>query len=63
MEKPLVHVKVGIAFEQFVAAALDALIANGKYSEALELNALLADTAYDAYAVQEVLKHVEIHID
>lgn len=63
MEKPLVHVKVGIAFEQFVAAALDALIANGKYSEAMELNALLTDSADDACAVQEVLKHVEIHID
>ena len=57
------HVKVGIAFDQFVSAALDALIANGNYSEAMELNALLADAASDAYAVQEVLKHIEIYID
>ena len=63
MDKPLVHVTVGIAFEQFVTAALDALIANGSYSEAIELHALLAYAASDAYAVQEVLKHVEIYID
>ena len=59
----MVHVRVGIAFEQFLAVALEALIANGKYSEALELHALLADVVPDAYAVQEVLKHVEIAID
>lgn len=63
MGKPLVHVRVGIAFEQFVAEALDALVANGKYSEAMELNAVVAESASAEYAVQEVLKHVELHID
>jgi len=63
MDKPLVHVTVGIAFEQFVTAALDALIANGSYSEAMELHALLVDAASDECAIQEVLKRVEIHID
>lgn len=63
MGKPLVHVKDGSAYEQFITDAVDALLASGNYSEAMELNALLTDDVPAEVGVQEVLKHVEVSMD
>lgn len=63
MGKPLVHVKDGSACEQLVADAVDALVASGNYSEAMELNALLTDAVSAEVVVQEVLRHVEVCMD
>ena len=63
MGKPLVHVKIGIAFEQFVSDAYDAILDQGNYSAAFELNSMLSDTESREIAVQTLLEFVDIYID
>lgn len=57
------HVKVGIAFEQFVSDAFDAILEQGNYSAAFELNSMLSDVESGDVAVQVLLNFVDIHID
>ena len=63
MEKPLVHVKIGIVFTQFVSDAYDAILEQGNYSAAIELNSKLSDAVSDEAAVQILLGFVDIYID
>lgn len=63
MGKPLVHVQLGIAFEQFISDALDALLRSGDYTAAIELNSLLFDASSHEAALKEILKYVDIIIE
>ncbi|WP_231583871.1 hypothetical protein [Desulfovibrio sp. TomC] len=57
------HVKVGIVLEHVVSGALDALLADGNYDDAIELNSRLTDVDSSEAAIQEVLKFVEFDIE
>jgi len=63
MGKPLVHVQIGIVFEQLVSDALDALLKSNQYSEAVELNSRLFDASTADASLQAVLDFVDLHID
>ena len=57
------RVKIGIAFEQFVSDAYDAILERGNYSAAFELNSMLSDAESREIAVQVLLKFVDICVD
>ncbi|MYL85123.1 hypothetical protein GTA51_18620 [Desulfovibrio aerotolerans] len=63
MGKPLVHVKIGIAYEQFVSDAFDAILEQGNYSAAFELHSKLYDAESGDVGVQILLNFVDIYIE
>ncbi|WP_428558901.1 MAG: hypothetical protein ACP59X_12895 [Solidesulfovibrio sp. DCME] len=63
MGKLLVHVQVGIALEQLVSDALDALLFDGHYPEAIELNSCVFDAPSPDATLQCVLQFVDLSID
>ena len=62
MEKPVVRVADGTKVNQLASDALDALIASGDYSNAMELNARLMSATTDEDFVRHIMTFVEVLI-
>ena len=62
MKKPVVRVADGTKVNQLASDALDALIASGDYSNAMELNSRLMSAITDEDSVRHIMTFVEVLI-
>ena len=62
MEKPVVRVAAGTKLNQLASDALDALLASGDYSSAMDLNSRLMSAATDEDSVRHIMTFVEVLI-
>lgn len=62
MEKPVVLVADGTKVNQLASDALDALLASGDYSNAMELNSRLMSATTDEDSVRHIMTFVEVLI-
>ena len=62
MEKPVVLVANGTKVNQLASDALDALLASGDYSNAMELNSRLMSATTDEDSVRHIMTFVEVLI-
>ncbi len=62
MEKPVVRVAEGTKLNQLASDALDALLASGDYSSAMDLNSRLMSASTDEDSVRHIMTFVEVLI-
>jgi len=62
MEKPVVRVADGTNVNQLASDALDALLASGDYSNAMELHSRLMSATTDEDSVRHIMTFVEVLI-
>jgi len=62
MGKPAVLIEPGAKIDQIASDALDALLASGDYSNAMELNSRLMTATTDEESVRHIMAFVEVLI-
>ena len=62
MGKPAIRIETGASIDQIASDALDALLASGDYSNAMELNSRLMTATTDEESVQHIMFFVEVLI-
>ena len=62
MGKPAIRIEIGASIDQIASDALDALLASGDYSNAMELNSRLMTATTDEESVQHIMFFVEVLI-
>lgn len=59
----MICARIGTTFQQLACDAIDALLADNQYAEAIELNSILLDAPSTESALNDILRYVTLNIE